>query len=90
MTEPDWAGGWRPTGYRPLPPVHPRGRQIQRGQRSRGQRAALYALRVTLDGLAKVLFLLMRLSFQLVAVGLKLLTPGIGTQGAVKRIGRIG
>jgi hypothetical protein len=83
VTEPNWAGGWRPAGYRPLPPVRPR------GQRSRGQRAALHALRLALDGLAKVLVLLMRLSFQLISASLRLLLPAIGAQGAIKRVGRL-
>lgn len=90
MTEPNWAGGWRPAGYRPLPPVRPRGRRIQLRQPSRGQRAALYALRVTLDGLARVLLLFMRVSFQLVAVGLKLLTPGIGSAKIARKARRMG
>jgi hypothetical protein len=90
VTEPNWAGGWRPAGYRPLPPVHPRGHRIQRGQRSRGQRAALYVLRVTLDGLARVLLMFMRVSFQLVAVGLRLLTPGIGSAKIARKAGRVG
>lgn len=101
MTEPNWAGGWRPVGYRPIPPEAPRPRtansrgirapavgRVPRGQPSRGQRAALQGLRLVLDGVTRVLVLLMRLSFQLVSACLKLLTPAIGAQGALKRVGR--
>lgn len=102
MTEPNWAGGWRPAGYRPWAPPEPdRGRPrhgtprpaargaARRPERSRSQKAALRALRLTLDGLARALVLLARLCVALVGLGLRLLLPRIGAAGAAKRIGRI-
>lgn len=103
MTEPNWAGGWRPAGYRPPPPLpSPRiqpARTARRGPAvglrptrrpppGPGSRTALRALRATLDGLARVLLLFARLSVQLVSVALRLLLPAIGAQGALKRVGK--
>jgi hypothetical protein len=105
VTEPNWAGGWRPADYRPPRQPRPtsswyqaassqRSAAARRGRRrstpaERRRRAALDVLRLALDGLAKVLVLLMRLSFQLISASLRLLLPAIGAQGAIKRVGRL-
>lgn len=98
MTEPNWAGGWRPAGFRPAPPPsrtvrrepaarRPSGAGQPTGNRppSTGRKAALRAL---VAGLARVLLLLARLSVRLVSAALRLLMPAIGAQGALKRVGR--
>jgi hypothetical protein len=57
---------------------------------SRRGKAARAALRLVLDGLAKALLLLLRLSFRLVALALRILTPGIGAGKIAKKAGRVG
>lgn len=86
MTTPNWAGGWRPAGYRPAP-IRRRVQPCRAA--SPGRSALLTALRVALDGLAWTLLALARLLVHLVAAALRLLIPSVGAGQAVKRVGRI-